>query len=161
MFFSIFHLPKYQLFSIFVLSCMGISLSIYLFTSIQDFEKEKISFNLKIETTNRVLALQEKIDDNIDVIKFIASFFNASDQIERSEFQKFTEAVLQREIDIQALEWVPHVLDSERQAFEALTRKEGFPDFQITERKEQGVMVPARKRDEYVSVKNRVRTNKL
>jgi len=152
MFSSIFHLTKYQLLSLFILSCMGISLSLYLFTSIQDFEKEKISFNLKIETTNRILALQEKIDDNIDVIKFITSFFNASDQIERSEFQKFTEAVLQREIDIQALEWVPHVLDSERQAFEALTRKEGFPDFQITERKEQGVMAPARKRDEYFPV---------
>jgi len=147
-----FYLPKHKLFPLFVLSCIGIYLSIYLLISIQNFEKEKIAFNLKIETTNRVLALQEKIDKNINIIKFIASAFSVSGQVERSEFQKFTEAFLQFEIDIQALEWAPYVLDSERQAFEALTRQEGFPDFQITERKEQGVMVPARKRDEYFPI---------
>jgi len=59
---------------------------------------------------------------------------------------------LSRYPGIQALEWIPRVPDSEREVYEEGSRKDGFPDFQITERKAQGNMVRAAQREEYFPV---------
>ena len=52
---------------------------------------------------------------------------------------------------MQALEWIPKVIDSERTLYEQNAKKY-FKDFYITERAEQGTMIRAKERKEYFPV---------
>jgi hypothetical protein len=57
---------------------------------------------------------------------------------------------LSRYPGIQAFGWDPLVKDPERTIYESTARKEGFEDFEFTERSETNEMVRAARREEYV-----------
>ncbi len=149
---SKFHLTRYHLLFLFTLSFIGIFLSVFSYTKLRDLEQTKFSTEFKREAENRIFALQRNINDKIDKILSLKALFDASEQVEKVEFQTFTKSLLQYTTGIQALEWIPHVPDAERWLYEELARQNGFSDFQITEREEQGLMVRAGKRDEYFPV---------
>ena len=68
-----------------------------------------------------------------------------------TEFNKIAQSILVRHKNIQALAWIPKVLNSEREAYEKKRRKK-YPDFEITEREKQGSMIRAHERDMYFPV---------
>jgi CHASE1-domain containing sensor protein len=72
--------------------------------------------------------------------------------IEKPDFQNFTKHILKQHASIQALEWMPRVPDSKREAYEQTARTEGFLGFQFTERIAQGKMKRAENRKEYFPV---------
>ena len=53
---------------------------------------------------------------------------------------------------IQALSWDRRVLDAQRHGNEEAVRREGYANFQITELNEQGQVVRAAQRPEYITV---------
>ncbi len=145
-------LTKPQRLSLFTLICIGLALSIILFTRLRDFEQSKFSTDFKVAAENRIFALQSSIEDKMNEIVSLEALFNTSEQVDRADFQTFTRLLLQHKTGIQALEWIPHVSFAERQSYEELARKNGISNFQITEREGQGQMVPAGKRDAYFPV---------
>jgi PAS domain S-box-containing protein len=74
------------------------------------------------------------------------------DEVDRPGFREFVKPFLSRNLSIQALEWIPRIPDSQRKAYEKGAQLDGFPKFQITERKAQGEMVRASRRAEYFPV---------
>jgi signal transduction histidine kinase len=100
-----------------------------------------------------VTALQRGIERLLEVVESIGGLYAASNNmVARDDFQEFVKAPLSRHAEIQALEWIPRVKDSDRALYEAVARKDGFADFQFTERKFQGQMVRALPRAEYFPV---------
>ncbi len=132
---------------------LGIALSIIVsaFSYYADKKLIQAEFNEAVE--NRYSALKRELDSNIAVLTSLQALYHSSGKgIERSEFQDFARHILKQHASIQALEWMPRVPDSRREAYERAARREGFPDFQFTERIAQGKMKRAEKRKEYFPV---------
>ena len=97
-------------------------------------------------------SLQRSIHDHMTVLVAIGALYDAIDHVDREQFSRFVNPLLRRHRGIQALEWIPRIPDSERDAWEQEIRAEGFTDFHITERSVTGEMVPALRRNEYFPV---------
>lgn len=134
---------------------IGLSLSLLGFLGAQRYQRQSIEAEFTAEATDQVSALRRGIQTNLFFPESVGAFFQSDEQVERAEFQQFVKhlSALRRHPAVQALEWIPRVSHSQRTRFEEDTRREGFPDFQITERKTQGVMVRATDREEYFPVR--------
>lgn len=111
---------------------------------------------LKTEFTQRAnqlsFVLESSINNNLNILRSFRSFYSASSLVERREFQIFSEEHLKNFKGVQAVQWVPIILDVNRDAYEKSVRQEGFPNFQITERDANNKMVRAGIRAEYAPV---------
>ena len=96
--------------------------------------------------------IRKEIDINMALLRALNAFFESSRHVERSEFQAFTSELLRGNNSIQALAWIPRVRNDERSLYETRAREDGIPDFRITDRYRQGVMVGAADRSEYFPV---------
>ena len=130
----------------------GSVLSVGAFILLLNFERNDIEENFQRTAGDRALALEHSIADNVEALEDIQSLYKASKDVERDEFRAFIEHELEESPGIQALEWIPRVLASERAAHEGAARKDGFPEYRIAERQTQGTMVPAGVREEYFPV---------
>ncbi len=142
---------KHFVFLVF-LSLFGLVLTYAAHVAYKNVELEKLTSNLKERTEDRIFTFQELVEDNIDEMLSIEAFFNASEKVERQEFHRFCQTVLSHQPAVLALEWIPRILNAERKLYEESAQQDGLSKYQITERKKQGVMVPARERDEYFPV---------
>ena len=131
---------------------LGIGLSSMAFGLAWAWERERAKEDFKDASENRYTALQREIESDLQVVTSIQALYNASDRVERSEFHDFTDPFLSQHDSIQALEWIPRVPDSRREAFEMAAGQDGFPGFRITERDAQGHTLRAAQRDEYYPI---------
>ena len=133
-------------------AAIGIALSAVAFIMLLNSERHDIEMEFLRTASDRALALEHSINDNVESLEDIQSLYKASEDVERHEFRAFIEHELEERPGIQALEWIPRVAASERAAFEEAARNDGFLEFRIVERESQGTMVPAEFRDEYFPV---------
>ena len=131
--------------------CVGCALSTgaYLFTAKLDQKVQQSRFER--EAGIRFNQIEKQIDRSISIVSSIVGLYAASPGVDGEEFRAFVKA-LGEQPTIQALEWIPRVPHVEREAFEKAARRNGFPKFSFTERRSQGSMAPAGKRDEYFPV---------
>ncbi|HXW68399.1 MAG TPA: CHASE domain-containing protein, partial [Dissulfurispiraceae bacterium] len=136
-----------------VIVVLGVALSIIVSASSYYTQKKlmDVEFNKAVE--DRYSALKRELDSDLSVLASVqALYFTSGKDIERPEFRDFTNHILKQHASIQALEWIPRVPDSRREAYERAARREGFPAFQLTERIAQGKMKRAEKRKQYFPV---------
>jgi PAS domain S-box-containing protein len=132
--------------------CIGIALSVLLFMSTGKMEDDRIKAGFEQDAQNRFTSFKNISENYLLELETLKAFYAASEKVTRAEFRVFTKELLSHFNRTKALEWIPRVPDTERAAYEAEARREGFPDFQITERTVQGVMVKAARRKEYFPV---------
>jgi signal transduction histidine kinase len=96
--------------------------------------------------------LRQELGWHLDELHAIAGLYRASERVERDEFAAFVGPRLALTSSIKALEWIPAVPHEERLVFEAAARHEGLENFELTERRDQRVMVRAAERPEYYPV---------
>ena len=115
---------------------------------------EQRQTNLKFErrASNVFQTLKENVDRYLDVVHSMRSFYASSVDVTRDEFDVFHRNLLSRHNGIQALEWIPRVPREQKERYETLARDDGFVDFQITERADDGTLTPAGDRTEYFPV---------
>ncbi|HQO33517.1 MAG TPA: PAS domain S-box protein [bacterium] len=77
-----------------------------------------------------------------------ASFFRASEEVDRQEFHLYTRSLVQSR-NLETLLWIPIVPAHYREIWETEVRNEGSPDFMIHERGEDGESQPVSGRDPY------------
>ncbi|MEI7953636.1 MAG: CHASE domain-containing protein [Verrucomicrobiota bacterium] len=81
----------------------------------------------------------------------LASFYQHSENITRSEFQSFT-SHLAKNPNVQVWEWIPAVPEAQRVRFIEDARAAGLKDFEIWQKDGQGRRVPASGREIYYPV---------
>ena len=131
---------------------MGLVLTIAAFMAVWSWEHQRTRAEFKLAAEDCIFALTRDVESNLQILGSLAAFCAASQKVERQEFREYVQPFLAYNRSIQALEWIPHVPDTQRTAYEQAARQEGFPDFQITERKTEGQMVRAASRQEYFPV---------
>ncbi|MCI0863810.1 MAG: CHASE domain-containing protein, partial [Chloroflexi bacterium] len=107
-------------------AAIGIALSVGAFILLLNVERQEIEEEFEHTANDGASALKQGITMTVDALQDIQSLYKASDEVERHEFRAFIEHELEEDRGIQALEWIPRVLASERAEFEEAARKDGF-----------------------------------
>ncbi len=130
----------------------GFLLSLYLFTHELNRDQKVIKSEFMKLAHDRVLSVETGIYSYLQTIRQLKAFYDTVGKVERKDFRKFVKPLLSYHSDIQALEWIPRVPQSERKSYEESARKAGFQDFEFIERDVAGQLVRASQRDEYFPV---------
>jgi CHASE1-domain containing sensor protein len=133
-----------------LMGALALAIIVFVYTSAQERVRLQLLFERQAETLAQTL--QNSLDDYLDVLHAIKSFHASSGQLSRQGFRTFVQRELARHPGLQALSWDVRVPDERRQAYEQAVRREGFPNFQITEQTAQGELVRAAQRPEYITV---------
>ena len=129
----------------------------FLLTAASVFYEIKTSnIRIKLEFNQRAkelsLVLESAMTTHLNVLRSFHSVYDSSSSIDRNEFRTFSSGQLKTFKSIQAVQWVPIILEENRDAYEKNVQQEGFPRFQITERDVNNKMVRAGNRAEYAPV---------
>ena len=139
-------------FAVVTVILIGLFLTIGAYYFVWTWEQDVIDSEFERRANNHAAVLQTTIDQHIELLESLAALYMASEQLERSEFQRFVDPILARNPEVQAFGWNPLVRYDDRHAFEAAARQEGLSNFRITEVDKTGKKIPAQRRDEYVVV---------
>jgi len=132
--------------------CLAAALTILAFIYIRAGKKSQIQAEFTRKAQIMATTLDSAFQSYVDVLYSIKGLFDSSETVERQEFQIFVQRLFDRHSGIQALEWIPRLPHEQRSIYEDAARRDGFSEFQITERESQGQMVPVAKRTEYFPV---------
>jgi len=130
---------------------IGIVLSLIIGRGVYQYEARSIQLNFKNDVDDKVASIERELVVNLEVLFALKGFWDNSKFVSLKEFTRYSQSLLDRHKGIQALEWAPKVTDVNRESLSnELPSEEGV--FNITERHEQGHMIPASVRDEYFPV---------
>ncbi len=138
-------------FSLVVATLFGFALSVALSWVFYQKDSETIELNFKKDVDGKAAALEREIVLKLETLYSLKGLFDSSDNIEPDEFNQFTNSILARQKNIQALVWMPKIKQSEREEY-VLTRRQTYPDFELTEEASIGKMISAKERDVYFPV---------
>ena len=133
-------------------STTGIICSLIAFAIVGNLEKKKIEQKFQQDSVNISISIERNIEKNLQILESIVSFYNASENVTRQEFQKFTHSYLANNREIKALKWIPRVADRERKAYKQAARQEGLARFEIREQNINQEIIRAKSRNEYFPV---------
>lgn len=114
---------------------LWISLIAGLFFSVAGYQitngLENNSIRLEQSRTNTLLAdkLTLELQSNIDILNAIRGLYMASEIVNRNEFKVFTKNYLSSHPSVQALEWIPRVIESERAQFQQQAIADGLINY--------------------------------
>ena len=132
--------------------CLILFLTVDLYVLVSHKEQQRIENEFKLKAGMIASQIKQKWSVHLDALYSEAGFFTANRQVDRDQFRVFARSWLARHKSIQALEWLPRVLHAERSGYEEAARRDGFPDFKITERTKQGLLVERTPQPEYFPV---------
>jgi len=144
--------PLRTYFSAIFLFILGAAVSFAIFWRVQSWEQRNQRTEFESWAKAHADAVENTLNQYIGALLFLGDFFDNSLLVTRQEFNNFAKSVLPRYPGIQALEWLPIVRDNERDIYESKARKDGYDDFEFTERSETNTLVRAAHRDNYVIV---------
>ncbi len=132
--------------------CLILLLTVSLYVGVSYKEQQRIENEFKLKAGLISSQIKEDWNAHLDTLYSEAAFFTAYRQVDRDQFRIFAQSWLARHHSIQALEWVPRVLHAERSDYEEAARRDGYPDFKITERSKKGLLVERTPQVEYFPV---------
>ena len=134
-----------------VTAVAGVMLSLWAFLFLRDREEQLVEANFRSMARDQVATIEREIQVNLEVLESLRALYSTVPGVGHAEFTSFVRPLLRQHGTIQALEWIPRVRLEERGEYVSRAR-EHYPDFDITERQAQKVMVPAATRSEYFPV---------
>ncbi len=140
-----------RLLPVIITAAAGVMLSLWGFFFLQGREQQVLEANFRSMARDQVATVEREIQANLEVLESLRAFYSAVPGVGFAEFTSFVQPLLQQHQTIQALEWIPRIPLEKRGEYVSQARRH-FPQFEITERQAQGVMVPAGTRSEYFPV---------
>ncbi len=132
--------------------CLLLFLTVSLYVFVSHKEQQRIENEFRLKAGMIASQIRQEWNAHLDALYSEAGFFTAYKQVDRDQFRVFARSWLARNKSIQALEWIPSVLHAERSGYEEAARRDGYPDFKITERANQGLLVERTPQPEYFPV---------
>ncbi len=95
---------------------LGMIISIGAFITLRNWENDKIQLEFNNSAKDHFSAVKKDVESKLRLLNFLGGFYAASDEVGRKDFREFARTMLLLNPSIQALEWIPHVPDSQRAA---------------------------------------------
>ncbi|MFN8412020.1 MAG: PAS domain S-box protein [Anaerolineales bacterium] len=129
-----------------------IGLTLFVFFVVENVEQHQMQSNLQRDTEEMTRVLDSSINQDIQHLVAISSFYSSVQTINKDQFFSFTQPLLANSSAISGLSLVPHVLQVDRLSYEQAIRSQGNPNFYIYEKDAQGNNIPVGERLEYFPV---------
>ena len=113
-------------------------------------ERIKMEFDERAKGLSHVM--ETSVTSHLNLLHTFSSFYASSTLVDRNDFHIFATEQLRDFQDIQAVGWSPIISATDRDIYEKIVQKEGYPTYQITERDENKSIVRANNRSEYVPI---------
>jgi CHASE1-domain containing sensor protein len=130
----------------------GVILTVFFFWMARSAESKRFKTQFEHDANIRANLIDDRLGDCLLVIAALEGYYNASDNVERREFKIFTAPFLAERKELQALVWLPCVLQSQRAEYEKRVRQEGLPGFQIKDLTPDRRFISADKQEAYYPI---------
>jgi diguanylate cyclase (GGDEF)-like protein len=130
---------------------VGITLSCWGGWFFYNIEEQSITAEFQRDVDERAASIHREIMINFETLRSLAILFNGEGAPDHIRFRDEAKKILSRHGDIQALEWVPRVVQEQRSQYESSIRTY-YPNYEIKEQNERREMVTAANRPEYFPV---------
>ncbi len=140
---------KYAPVSVFV---TGVLFSLMAFFLANHWEDLRITSEFKNIAERHHQALRQNMTHYEDMLHSMRAVMLVAANDQRGMFHEASQYFLDRYPGVQALEWVPHVMDKERAAVEYSVRLEGFPSFEFVDKIGPASFARAPERPEYLPI---------
>jgi signal transduction histidine kinase len=127
-------------------------LSTALFHHVDRIEQQRRADRFAERAHELARKLEGELSSHVQLLQSVAGLYAASDSIERSEFQIYSQHLLETYPGLRAIVWAPRVSAAERGAYEAAARRAGLADFAIREPGPDGELRLAGERAEYFPI---------
>ena len=137
---------------IFITFFLGLVISVSIYVFIEDIENksEKIKFdNLAVR---ELLSIEKELKLNVNVLNSLKSYHKTVLNPTRKSFEIFALNLIEDKNSIQAVSWIPRILDNNREEFEAIRSKELGMNFFIKEKTKDSKIISAIRKKEYFPV---------
>lgn len=118
---------------IWILLVVAVSVCLLIFSYSISNESKHARLQFQLLAEERVSSIYNRVTSDNTVVNAVASFFNSTEYVSRSEFSIFVQPFIKGNEGIRALQWVPRVLHSDRVRYEKSARDDGLKDFRFTE----------------------------
>lgn len=131
---------------------LGITVSLSLFSYVQRNEETEAQQRFEKHANSFIEMIENDLESQIHTLESVATFFGASELVDRFSFYTFVTPLYKRSTALQAIEWVPEVKHSERIRYETFAQHDGFPDFRFTQKTPLGKSIPSLYKAKYYPV---------
>lgn len=107
---------------------VGIAGTAAMFLGLRRLEHDKAELDFRQQAGAQIIAVRQQLDETVQIVRVINQLFATFGMVDREQFRRFTEPLLQRYPYVQAFNFHRFVPEDERQAYEARMRAE-FPQF--------------------------------
>jgi PAS domain S-box-containing protein len=121
--------------SLSILIAGGVTLSIHAGRMEQQKEDARIHEEFRRLAGDRVAVIQQALNVRMQDVVAVASFFGSSQEVNRDEFRRFAQPILDQRGGPSALEWVPLVGNRDRAVYVRNAREDGCVGFDFREMK--------------------------
>lgn len=104
----------------------GIGVTLLVRHVLRGQEHERIEAQFMLDAEARCYAIDREVNQNVQAVQELASFYTSSKLVERYEFTQYTQPLLKRLKTVRTLLWAPYVLAKDRAAHEESVRKTGI-----------------------------------
>ncbi len=130
----------------------GLLLSFWLYVYLDERHQRLLVSEFENVASQRVQVLDNHVQRSLEVLFGLAAFLQQPHNRQRKIFQDYVRGSLQRLPEVQALEWIPLITQSQRQTFELQAQQQGMESYEIIEFDGQGHLRPASQRERYFPV---------
>ena len=142
-----------RLWPMFAAAIIGVTISLSAWVFVGAREDRLARQEFTESAADQASALQAGLDEYLAKLVALRSFFGASEEVTRREFDLFTRPFMDgRAAGILGFSWIPKVKRDTRFAHELAGTQDGIPDYQIKELTPDGKLTPAPERDDYFPV---------
>jgi PAS domain S-box-containing protein len=131
---------------------VGFAAVTLMFLRVSGWEQARLHTDFERRAVPVEAVLRSQLSRYEEVVASLASYFDASVEVDRGEFRSFCARALARSPAILALSWSPRVPAGERAELERRARADGVDGFEITELTEANELRIATPRAEYTPV---------
>lgn len=131
---------------------LGITVTVSLFIYVQRNEETENQQRFEKHANSFIEMIENDLESQIHTLESVATFFGASELVDRFSFYTFVTPLYKRSTALQAIEWVPEVKHNERMRYETFAQHDGFPDFRFTQKTPLGKSIPAQYKTKYYPV---------
>jgi adenylate cyclase len=131
---------------------MGVGLSVVGFALVWEWENRRRDYELNRGMDTVSARLQQQIDADLEVIRTITDFFQASEEVNLQSFEQFVRRPLSNPSTVSLIAWVERIEDRDRETYEARIAAEGDRNFMITQAIAPGPLVPRDRSAEYFPI---------
>ena len=133
-------------------TAVALALAVVLYVYVSEREQQRIRTEFESAADSLGRQFTDAVGRHLEAVAALQDLYSSAGLMDRAGFAAFARPLQRRHPGVQALEWAPVVSQAQRARFEETERREGYPAFAITDRGQDGQMVPAPPRAEYVPV---------